>query len=206
MIFQKKIIIGSIMSFVATAVGVIAVFFPDLFNMQKKKMEALSIELNNQKDFGILSQFLEKRVEDRKLFKLEIALCDGKNLANEGIDIFSEQIGGLIEDNVISPMTGKMAYLASYYDHRDQNECDLTSDGECSANVYAFPETSLLTGNPANTDFGASTLDCAYMPGMVAQIQGYFVFNKTNTVEMYKMRRFVNFTEVPEKDVMLKDY
>lgn len=36
-IFKPRIIIGSIISFIAAALGVVAVFFPDLFNLQKKK-------------------------------------------------------------------------------------------------------------------------------------------------------------------------
>lgn len=37
-IFEKKVIIGSIAGFVASAVGVVAVFFPSVFNLEKKSI------------------------------------------------------------------------------------------------------------------------------------------------------------------------
>lgn len=57
MIFQKKIIIGSIMSFIATGVGIVAVFFPDLLNLQKY----YSTFLHDEKSLIEFHQFLEKK-------------------------------------------------------------------------------------------------------------------------------------------------
>lgn len=48
--FQPKIIIGSVVGFIATAIGVIAVFFPSLFNLEQKKIADYSYTLNNLDD------------------------------------------------------------------------------------------------------------------------------------------------------------
>ncbi len=57
-IFQKKVIIGSVTSFVVAFVGLIAVFFPSVLNFEKKNMEQLKLTLNNQQDANQLYQFL----------------------------------------------------------------------------------------------------------------------------------------------------
>lgn len=48
--FEKKVIIGSLFSFLATAVGIIAVFFPDLLNLQKEKIEKLTLDIFTAQD------------------------------------------------------------------------------------------------------------------------------------------------------------
>lgn len=46
--FEPKVIVGSITSFVIAAIGVVAVFFPDLFNLQKVKINELEIVMKRQ--------------------------------------------------------------------------------------------------------------------------------------------------------------
>lgn len=75
MIFQKKIIIGSIMSFIATAIGIIAVFFPDLLNMQKEKIEKLRMDIVTNEKLMSFDEFLSKRVEDGKVFELDVLIA-----------------------------------------------------------------------------------------------------------------------------------
>lgn len=50
MIFEKKVIIGSVVSFIATAVGIVAVFFPDLLNLQKEKIQSFSSSISNKEE------------------------------------------------------------------------------------------------------------------------------------------------------------
>ncbi|MGX2970102.1 hypothetical protein ACWIVY_08790 [Ursidibacter sp. B-7004-1] len=73
MIFQKKIIIGSIMSFIATAVGIVAVFFPDLLNLQKEKMKKLDIFISSLDDSKKLEKFLYDN--SGKIVELKVAYC-----------------------------------------------------------------------------------------------------------------------------------
>ena len=73
-IFQPKVIIGSVMSFVIAAVGVVAVFFPSLLNLEKNTMSKgqflLSDDTKTQKE---LWEFLE--TNQGKVIQLEIAYC-----------------------------------------------------------------------------------------------------------------------------------
>ena len=73
-IFQPKVIIGSVMSFVIAAVGVVAVFFPSLLNLEKNTMNKgqflLSDDTKTQKE---LWEFLE--TNQGKVIQLEIAYC-----------------------------------------------------------------------------------------------------------------------------------
>lgn len=75
MIFEKKVIIGSIMSFIATVVGVVAVFFPNLLNLQKEKIASFSSSINSKKEAQKLVSFLDKMAKEKKIFKLDIMIC-----------------------------------------------------------------------------------------------------------------------------------
>lgn len=57
--FQPKIIIGSVVGFIATAIGVIAVFFPNLFNLEQKKIDNLTINLDSCNNIKIFYDFLK---------------------------------------------------------------------------------------------------------------------------------------------------
>lgn len=73
--FEKKVIIGSITSFIITAVGIVAVFFPDLLNLQKEKIERYEATISNKKEAIEFSNFLEKISKKEKLFYLDVAFC-----------------------------------------------------------------------------------------------------------------------------------
>ena len=47
--FEKKVIIGSLSSFLVAAVGFIAVFFPSLFNLEKQNVKELRLFLKDEK-------------------------------------------------------------------------------------------------------------------------------------------------------------
>lgn len=59
-VFQPKIIIGSVVGFIATAIGVIAVFFPSLFNMETKKIAEYTHSLNTDQDARSFINFLKE--------------------------------------------------------------------------------------------------------------------------------------------------
>lgn len=73
--FEKKVILGSVGGFIATALGIIAVFFPSLFNLEKKTMEEINIFIKSQSDIDKLKKAIEKNSE--KLVKLDISYCYG---------------------------------------------------------------------------------------------------------------------------------
>lgn len=73
-IFQPKVIIGSITSFVVAAVGIIAVFFPNLLNLEKSSMsEGQFLLSDDEKIHKKLWEFLESN--QGKVVQLEIAYC-----------------------------------------------------------------------------------------------------------------------------------
>lgn len=73
-IFQPKVIIGSITSFVVAAVGIIAVFFPNLLNLEKSSMgEGQFLLSDDTKTHKKLWEFLDKN--QGKVVQLEIAYC-----------------------------------------------------------------------------------------------------------------------------------
>lgn len=59
-IFQSRIIIGSVVGFIATAIGVIAVFFPSLFNLETKKIAEYQHDLNTDQDAINFINFLKE--------------------------------------------------------------------------------------------------------------------------------------------------
>ena len=69
-IFEKKVIIGSVAGFIASAVGLIAVFFPSVFNLEKQSIKKYSIELKTQKDSKELYDILKNN--SGKIIELEI--------------------------------------------------------------------------------------------------------------------------------------
>lgn len=73
-IFQPKVIIGSIASFIVAALGIIAVFFPNLLNLERSSMsEGQFLLSDDKKTHEKLWQFLEDN--QGKVIKLEIAYC-----------------------------------------------------------------------------------------------------------------------------------
>ena len=73
-IFQPKVIIGSLTSFVVAAVGIIAVFFPSLLNLEKKSIAEKAIFLRSQDSLKELEEFLSKNVN--KPVRLAIGYCN----------------------------------------------------------------------------------------------------------------------------------
>lgn len=74
-IFQKKIIIGSVLGFVATAIGLVAVFFPSVFNLEKQRIEEKTFFLHTQKSADELFEWLKNKQD--KIVNLAIFHCNG---------------------------------------------------------------------------------------------------------------------------------
>lgn len=72
-VFQPKIIIGSIVSFIAAALGVVAVFFPDLLNLQKKKLNEAEFILQSEADYNKTWEFVSQH--QGQAIKLSIGFC-----------------------------------------------------------------------------------------------------------------------------------
>ena len=98
-IFQPKVIIGSILGFVSAAVGVVAVFFPSLLNLERERMPKYEVAMDyerelNREYYDKFIEFLEERIKDKKVFELNLqytypgagaALNDFLSLLNDNI-------------------------------------------------------------------------------------------------------------------------
>ncbi len=73
---MKKVIVGSITSFIITVVGIAAVFFHDLLNLQNEKILSLTVDLDTQKDIEKFENFLNSEIKDNKIFKLDVYIPD----------------------------------------------------------------------------------------------------------------------------------
>ena len=71
--FEKKVIIGSVAGFVASAVGLIAVFFPSVFNLEKKSIAEKAMFIRTKQDMDKLWEFLSKN--ENKPVRLDIGYC-----------------------------------------------------------------------------------------------------------------------------------
>lgn len=78
--FQPKIIIGSVVGFIATAIGIIAVFFPSLFNLETKKIEDYKIVINNCQEADKLFNFL--KLNPNKIVNFDITYYEPNLYSN----------------------------------------------------------------------------------------------------------------------------
>ncbi|MGX3013969.1 hypothetical protein ACWIVY_08795 [Ursidibacter sp. B-7004-1] len=193
MIFQKKIIIGSIMSFIATGVGVIAVFFPDLLNLQKKKMETIDIAVEDINSFEKVSSFLKECALDKKLFQLNLEACsnihsDSEIQENQGL------VFGKMDDYFNEPTLTKFELSQEGRDINSLNECDHW----CAGISYSFPESS----TSASSIHKESKCSVYGMGSTI--INGFFVHENTDYTK--GEHEFHNFKLIPKESVLLKDY
>ncbi len=69
-IFQPKVIIGSVLGFIASAIGLIAVFFPSVFNQETKKIDDIVLSVNSENDAKKLYDTLKSHAN--KIVRLDI--------------------------------------------------------------------------------------------------------------------------------------
>jgi hypothetical protein len=73
------IALGSIAGLMASVGGVVTVFFPDLFNLQKQKIAEFDIEIVGRGDVDKLDAFLDKHTG--KLVNLSVSVCRARGEA-----------------------------------------------------------------------------------------------------------------------------
>lgn len=74
-LFSKKIYIGSILGFFVSAIGLTAIFFPSLFNMEKKSIDSFSSIITDEKQAYDFYSFLDKKLETNDIFELNVEIC-----------------------------------------------------------------------------------------------------------------------------------
>ena len=108
-IFEKKIIIGSIFGILTTIIGTIAIFFPDLFNLEKKKIIEFNGYLQSYDDAKKLYDFL--LANDKSIIKLNLKYTE-KNVKATKIDekIKYMSNNGYIEGNELYNSAWNITY------------------------------------------------------------------------------------------------
>lgn len=100
-IFVKKIFIGSIVSFLFGAIGLIAIFFPSAFDLEKSNIAEFSKEIKTPSDAKTLYDFLIKN--DKKIVKLELAYTPERYLKADYTTSLNESVPDLTYDFVGCP-------------------------------------------------------------------------------------------------------
>lgn len=216
--FEKKVIVGSITSFIITAVGIVAVFFPDLLNLQKEKILSLTVDLDTQKDIEKFENFLNARVKDNKIFKLDVCLPDFLWVDNKWLGEGYFPDGRKPRDNQAKNISfsgtptgyGMRVCIAS-----NNNDSDYYYPGWCDEEAgYWKDESGKKVGHIA-IDFHGENYLIVSEDGNDArnklnfngpckeQIDGYFYFDGLiPRVE----KGYYDFKEIDKKEIKLKSY
>ena len=193
MIFQKKIIIGSTMSFIATAIGIIAVFFPDLLNMQKEKVLEFSGKIDTKEDAHKLKKFLSDRFQDKKIFKLDIEICETPS--------YPYFQASLDTDNNMSKITfiNDDQDTLSTVSKDDVDEHGVCYIHYCGGEVYRIPSTIVYPLKWSQTS-------CEGVAFPAISFKGYAFSEEGNTGAAAQGIVESTFEAIPEKEFKLKNY
>ena len=113
-IFQPKVIIGSITSFIVAAVGIIAVFFPSVFNLEKSTIKEKTMFLHTPQSAGELFKFLKDNLDE--IVKINIIYCSGEDFGpttagSNSLSYVRETYFGKPKENVITEQDKAAAAL-----------------------------------------------------------------------------------------------
>lgn len=209
-IFEKKIYIGSVIGVIATIIGIVAIFFPSIFNLEKKKFVEFELVLKNKNDGDRLQNFLNERAEDKKLFKLNVSICNNsedkkdKNEFNELTEMLNND-GEIIYgypvrySSTIEIPDVKTSYFPLIYPATTKQEL---LDGYVNVlDYYLIPVNTVVT-----YDSIRSGTDRVCEEGGI-DIYGYYIFDKKEISRSYSADTIaISFDNIPEKDISLRDY
>ncbi len=185
--FEKKVILGSVTSFVVAAIGFIAVFFPDLFNLQKKKIKEFSYEISDPQSAENFHKEIEKIIggqntkEDKDLHLYNIKIC-----CVECQNGYKAKIEG--EDAIVQLETNDELAYNVFYDGSTMPDSGTT--------IYRFPADMFgwdKWGKEEGKCYGKGTI--------IINGYAYYIgsgFNQGITE--------FSFEKVDERDIKLKDY
>ena len=181
-IFQPKVIIGSILGFVSAAVGIVAVFFPSLLNLELERMPKYDggedwSETAELEDYHKFIKFLGDRIKDEKLFEVRFNLPLGRSWApmtqeelfKKGI-AFSEDNGFVCiivtssrEDAAIGANTGEVkGFDVEFSDYLSSGQLALVGGSK-----FCFPDEMMdyhgqLNGYAHHDEYISSAVEINY--------------------------------------------
>lgn len=91
--FQPKIIIGSVIGFIASVLGIIVAFFPSVFNLEKKSIAEYTYNLNTENDAEKFIQFLKNH--QNSIVHLNISYIENERY----IDLVDKNGNIILDDN-----------------------------------------------------------------------------------------------------------
>ncbi|MEQ5553918.1 hypothetical protein ABN349_01030 [Providencia rettgeri] len=214
-VFEKKIYIGSIIGVIATVIGVVAVFFPSVFNMEKEKFITYQSIIEDKSSANKFEEFLKNRIEDKKLFKLDVSICQQTNItstertdslemvellkSNYQLSLFDYQEGYpiMIGSGYLSEFS--TGYLPIIF--IDMTKKEIIEDVKPLFTYFNFPDSEVVSydgiRSGTNRECGGGGID----------IKGYFLFEKDEIYRsMISDTISYDFSAISEKDVKLRDY
>lgn len=204
-------IIGSIMSFLAT--GIVAIFFPDLFNLQKRKIEKFELAIETRADVDKFIEFLDSASEKKEIFELDVLLCpnEQEDSSYAGYTYYIDKYakfyvsdGGLVMD-VMSPMVEDCSDGSDYKNYPfsicggyEYTFYQNKNDGE--ENIIEImrdrPLHSAYNGDLSCNNYSLDISSRYAMVGLYTNTKSYFA----------KVVGVKNFKPVSEEQLKLKNY
>ncbi|AKD39642.1 TPA: hypothetical protein ACPDTQ_000939 [Pasteurella multocida] len=181
--FHAKIIIGSIFSFVSAIVGFIAIFFPDLFNLQKEKIEKYSSFIYSEDDAREFETFIHNN--DGKIISIDIAYCTQN--ANDSNPIVKEN--------------NQLQYIFLKYCHNIDNSCV-----EPTINIGSKIDQDShwrIALPDSKHNFEKCKVDDELNLYKGSQLYGTYMINIQN---YNKLQYFIYFNPLTKQELLLKDY
>ena len=184
--FSRKvqIAIGTLVGTLTTAIGLTAVFFPDLFNLQKNRMPELQIEITSLEDAETLSAFMERN--PKKIVKLDISVCSTLQtrcsaIRHEGNSL---EFSDFPKDEDCPADDQRMMYGGTQFHFRDVDESDTKGQEAWLWDKFAHCKSGAADGVMRTSGYFLT-------PESAGFGQGWLVWM---------------LSPVPERDVLLKDY
>jgi hypothetical protein len=173
------IAIGSLLGFSATIFGVIAVFFPDKFNLEKKNFAKLSIQVNKSEAVGSLDKFLD--LHKGNIVELDVSTCANNENKCPAITTEGNQLS------------------AKYSTDGEYCDGDKNKNGEGITFYFAAPDSKeSLWGWEKFEECKDNNQTGVY------RISGHFLVPKASGFGQGWTEWLL--TPIPDKDIQLKNY
>ena len=139
MVFKQKIIIGSLFSALISVIGVVAIFFPSVFNLEKPKVPVLKIVLSDNKSHKSMYNFLFSN--QNKIVNLNIEYTEiyrAYFLPSQVAELNVSNYVKFVENNLLKEVP---CYKYMKYDYgfaQVNNDCCVISNFESSPSQNNF--------------------------------------------------------------------